>query len=232
MKQSKTRSLLRSLILVLIIVILAPLIPILVTRDFGWWEAWVYAGLSILSFVVSRALAFRRNPDLIKERSRFTSHEDTLAWDKYLAPLVGIGGGLIPIVVALDAQLGWSASSALVVKIIALGAYVAGMIVGVLALITNRFFSGVVRIQTDRDHTVVSDGPYRSVRHPGYAGYLLAIVATPVMLDAYFAYIPVIILTVILCIRTRLEDRVLLANLPGYREYATRVRFRLVPGIW
>jgi protein-S-isoprenylcysteine O-methyltransferase Ste14 len=100
------------------------------------------------------------------------------------------------------------------------------------ALLENRFFSGVVRIQSERGHHVVSSGPYRWMRHPGYAGALLAALATPVFLDSRWAFLPAVLLTAILVVRTALEDRVLHDELAGYREYAERVRYRLLPGVW
>jgi protein-S-isoprenylcysteine O-methyltransferase Ste14 len=72
----------------------------------------------------------------------------------------------------------------------------------------------------------------RCIRHPGYAGSLLSYLATPVLLDASWAFIPVIALTVLLVIRTHLEDRTLQEELVGYREYAGRVHYRLIPGVW
>ncbi len=99
-------------------------------------------------------------------------------------------------------------------------------------MIENRFFSGIVRIQTDRNQQVVSSGPYRWVRHPGYASALLVYLVIPLLLDSNWAFLPAIFLAVCTVIRTSLEDRTLQVELPGYREYAQRVRYRLLPGIW
>jgi protein-S-isoprenylcysteine O-methyltransferase Ste14 len=99
-------------------------------------------------------------------------------------------------------------------------------------LVENRFFSGMVRIQTDRGHRVVSTGPYRWIRHPGYAGALLTYLSTPVFLGSRWAFLPVVLVTVVLVIRTSLEDTALQEELDGYREYATQVRYRLIPGVW
>jgi protein-S-isoprenylcysteine O-methyltransferase Ste14 len=96
----------------------------------------------------------------------------------------------------------------------------------------NRFFSGTVRLQPERGQRVVSSGPYRWIRHPGYAGGLLVYLATPIFLDSIWACLPAILLTALLVLRTALEDRFLQDELAGYREYAGRVRYRLVPGVW
>ena len=96
----------------------------------------------------------------------------------------------------------------------------------------NRFFAAVVRIQEDRGHTVISSGPYRVVRHPGYAGGTWTWLAMPLMLGTLWSYIPAIATVAFICLRTALEDRTLRKELPGYAEYAQRTRYRLVPGIW
>ena len=132
----------------------------------------------------------------------------------------------------MEARLVWPPSLALWVSVLSLSLFVAGYVLGAYALLENRFFSGMVRIQAERSHQVVSTGPYRWMRHPGYAGALLAYFVTPLLLDSNWAFLPAIFLAVCLVIRTHLEDRTLQEELPGYREYAGRVRYRLLPGIW
>jgi protein-S-isoprenylcysteine O-methyltransferase Ste14 len=222
----------RVIVQVLLFVVAAPLLPLLISWHWDWWEAWVYAIIGIAGFAVSRALAARRHPDLLAERARFLQHENPEPWDRLLAPLVGLGGALIPIVAGLDARFGWSPAFSLPLKIVALALILIGYALGTWALIVNRFFSGMVRIQSERGHRVVSSGPCHWVRHPGYAGALLTYLATPVLLDAGWAYVPVGFLAVVLVIRTALEDRTLHVQLEGYREYAKEVRYRLVPGMW
>jgi len=217
---------------VLLFVVIVPFLPLLISRQWDWWQAWVYAIVSILGFVISRALAARRHPDLLAERARMLRHEDAKPWDKTLAPLVGLGGAAIPLVAGLDALFGWSAGFSLPVELLALAAILAGYTLGSHALIENAYFSGMVRIQTDRGQRVVSSGPYRWMRHPGYAGALLVYWPTPLFLDSVWTFVPALFLTVVLIIRTNLEDKTLQAELDGYRDYAQRVRFRLLPGVW
>lgn len=118
------------------------------------------------------------------------------------------------------------------VKVAALAVILAGYVIATHALIENRFFSGIVRIQADRGHRVISSGPYRIIRHPGYAGSLLVYAAAPVFLDAPWAFLPAVLLIIALIVRTALEDRTLRRELAGYEEYAQRVRYRLMPGVW
>jgi protein-S-isoprenylcysteine O-methyltransferase Ste14 len=220
------------LIISFLFVVVAPFLPLLISQQWDWWQAWAYALVSIVGFVISRALAARRNPDLLAERSRFLQHEDAKPWDKTLAPLVGLGGALIPLVAGLDARFGWSAGFSLPIELVALAVLVGGYALASYALIENAYFSGMVRLQTDRGQHVISSGPYRWVRHPGYAGALLAYLATPFLLDSAWTLLPALFLTVVLIVRTRLEDQTLQAELPGYGDYARRVRYRLLPGMW
>jgi protein-S-isoprenylcysteine O-methyltransferase Ste14 len=222
----------RVVVQVLVFVVLVPFLPLLISGQWDWWEAWVYALLAIGGFVISRALAARRHPDLLAERARFLDHENAKSWDRILASLVGLGGALLPVTAGLEARAGGGPEFGLAVKMVALAAIVAGYALGTYALMENRFFSGMVRIQADRGHHVVSSGPYGWLRHPGYAGALLTYWASPVWLDSRWAFLAAAFLTVVLVIRTALEDRTLQEELAGYGEYARRVRYRLVPGVW
>lgn len=223
---------LRAVVQMVFFIIVVPLLPLLISWRWDWWEAWVYAAIGILGFIISRALAARRNPDLLRERAKFLQHEDAESWDRVLSPLVGLGGGLIPLVVGLDELFGWSPAYSLPAKIISLVGLLFGYFLGAYALIENAYFSGMVRIQKDRNQRVISSGPYAWVRHPGYTGALVFYILSPVFLDSVWAFIPVIILIVVTIIRTSLEDKTLQEKLDGYRQYSERVRYRLIPGIW
>ena len=111
-------------------------------------------------------------------------------------------------------------------------AYVLGSLLFTWAMISNRNFSTLVRIQTERGHEVARGGPYRYVRHPGYVGYMASYVATPFLFGSFWALIPSGLSMGLFVVRTVLEDRTLLKELPGYEEYARTVRYRLFPGIW
>jgi protein-S-isoprenylcysteine O-methyltransferase Ste14 len=222
----------RVVIQMLFFIVVIPFLPLLISWRWDWWEAWIYAIICILGFAISRVLTLRRHPDLLAERARFMQHENAKPWDKLLAPLLGIGGGLVLLVAGLDSLFDWSPTYSLPVKIVALVIILAGYTLGSYALIENRFFSGMVRIQTDRGHQVVSSGPYSWMRHPGYAGALLTYLATPLLLDSQWAFPPAVFITILLVIRTALEDRFLQDELEGYRDYVRRVRYRLLPGVW
>lgn len=186
----------------------------------------------VLGYVFSRLLAARRDPGLLAERAHCMQHEDATSRAKVLVRLVGLGGAAVPFVVGLDALLGWSPGFSGSAKAVALVLLLADCILSSCALIENRLFSAVVRIQYDRGQSVVSSGPYRWVRHPGYAGGLLACFATPVLLDSVWAFVPALVRLGALVVCTRLEDAALEDELPGRREYAQCVRYCLAPGIW
>jgi len=217
---------------VLLVVVVAPFIPLIISGQWNWWQAWAYAVVSILAFVISRILVRQRHPDLLKERARFTSAKDTKPWDKVLAPVVGIGSIFILIVAGLDKYYGWTPASSLTLNLVALFSILFGYGFSSWALIENRFFSGTVRIQTERGHHVVTTGPYRIVRHPGYAGGMFGYIFIPLLLDSYWAWIPTILLGTALVVRTALEDKTLQEELPGYKEFAQKTKYRLLPGIW
>lgn len=198
-----------------------------------WTMGWVYVGSAQAVTLASRLLVLRADPSLLRERARFVQAEGAKPWDRRLVPLVALVGPLLTAVIAgLDHRFGWQPAVPPALQWAAVAVLLAGYGLAAWAMAVNRFFSATVRIQTDRGHTVVSDGPYRWVRHPGYAGGLLSYLAVPILLDALWALVPVALLMVGLAVRTVLEDRTLHDELPGYRDYAARVPYRLLPGVW
>jgi protein-S-isoprenylcysteine O-methyltransferase Ste14 len=210
-----------------------PLILLACGGDARWWQAWVYSFLIFTAGMGGRIWAERRHPGLMAERTHPLKSSDVKAWDKVLAPLMALSISFPLVIVAgLDHRLGWSPAFPIWFNItgivlIALGYTFAGW-----AMVENRYFSSMVRIQTDRGHVVCDSGPYRIVRHPGYAGNLVAMPGIVLALDSAWTLIPVAVALIVTVIRTVLEDRTLQKELPGYREYADRVRYRLVPGVY
>jgi protein-S-isoprenylcysteine O-methyltransferase Ste14 len=204
----------------------------LISGAWAWWEAWIYAVLTFFGFMISRGLASRRHPDILDERARSMGLQGAKRWDKILAPVVALGSFVILIVAGVDKLNGWTAPYSITAKIATVIVIVLGYVLGTWALVENKFFSGIVRIQSDRGHRVVTTGPYRFVRHPGYAGALWTYLAIPILLDSIWAFIPALLLVFALVLRTSLEDQTLQAELPGYKEYTQKTRYRLFPGIW
>jgi len=198
-----------------------------------WWEAWAYTITGLVVLLGSRALLILKHPDLALERARAHGMEDVKEWDRYLMPFTALIGPFISWIVAgLDQRFGWSPDLPDWIQIAALILIQLGSLLGSWAMVVNRYFSSHVRIQTDRGQTVVREGPYRFVRHPGYAGGLLSWLAGPVFFSSLWVILPTVLVIIASLIRTVLEDRTLRKELPGYEEYTQQTKYRLVPGIW
>jgi protein-S-isoprenylcysteine O-methyltransferase Ste14 len=195
----------------------------------GWW----YYGLSVAATIISRIIVARVNLDQLRERGTSMSADNAKSWDRTLSMLVGLVIPVITLVViGLDHRWSWSPVVASWLSTLGILLLVLGYSLATWAFIVNQFFSGVVRIQVDRGHFVISAGPYGFVRHPGYLGGLISIIATPIMLGTLWGLVPVAVYIAVLVMRTALEDRTLQEELPGYREYSQRTRYRLLPGVW
>jgi len=213
--------------------LLIPLILFVCGGDFGWWQAWVYALLIVAAGVGGRILGERRHPGLTAERQNVEKIKNAKAWDKVLAPLMALSISFPLVIVAgLDHRFAWSPVFPLWLIVLGIFLTALGYTISAWAFIENRFFSSVVRIQKDRGHAVCDSGPYRIVRHPAYAGNVLPLLGIVLALGSLWTLIPVAVALVIVLIRTALEDQTLQEELPGYQEYARRVRYRLFPGIY
>jgi len=195
----------------------------------NWSNAWVLLALNFAASVASSAV-ISRNPDLLAERRNVKAGK---TWDKPIVAIVVLLGPVATWIMAgLDTRFHWSDS-------MPPSAFAAGVVVAVLsaaliswAMHTNKFFSSVVRIQKDRGHVVVTTGPYRFVRHPGYTGIAAFTLATPLILNSRWAFVPAVATAAVTGLRTFLEDRTLHNELQGYADYARRVKYRLAPPIW
>jgi protein-S-isoprenylcysteine O-methyltransferase Ste14 len=195
----------------------------------GRWDEplfWAYLGVWAASMVVAFIVV---DPGLIRERTRpgpggkdyVTAHALTLLWPSQL------------VVAGLDVgRFHWTDNVPLAVQVPALVVVAASIAVVVWAEAVNRFFSSVIRIQTERGHHVITSGPYRYVRHPGYAAAPFLFVGSGLALGSWLAALIGLLLVVPILRRTAQEDRILLEQLDGYLAYAQKVRYRLFPGLW
>jgi protein-S-isoprenylcysteine O-methyltransferase Ste14 len=198
-----------------------------------WWEGWVYLIYTITTLIVSRIILIIKFPETAQERMDAGHKDNVKHWDKFLMPIVAWSMPMVAWVVAgLDVRFGWSPEIPDGVQIAAFVVSCAASLFSTWAMFANQFFSSHVRIQTDRGHTVTRSGPYRFVRHPGYAGAIISWIAAVIFFGSYWMAIPVFITIIAFIVRTALEDRTLQEELPGYREYTQEVRYRLFPGIW
>lgn len=224
---------LRQWVRLVLVYLLIPAILFVCGGDLGWWQAWIYALLILAAGIGGRLWAERRHPGLLVERANFDKAPGVKPWDKVLAPLMAISVVFPLVIVAgLDHRFEWSPEFPLWLNLVGLLLIATGYLLASWSLAENRFFSGVMRIQTDRSHTVCDSGPYRFVRHPGYAGSLLPLPGLVLALGSLWTLIPAAAALVITVVRTALEDQTLQKELPGYRKYARRVRYRLFPGIY
>lgn len=195
-----------------------------------YWQAWLYV-LVNAALLLANWVALRGQPDLIEERLK--PGEGVKSWEKAYFALTTALYFLSLAIAGLDAgRFGWSGPLGAWVYGLGYAVYLAGHALFLWAKRVNRFFSTVVRIQAERGQTVCREGPYRYIRHPGYAGGILYMLAGPFVLGSPLAAIPQALAAALLVGRTVLEDRALQEELPGYRQYGGQVRYRLVPGLW
>ena len=164
---------------------------------------------------------------------RAAAQPGTKRWDKFFAPAIAVFGSLAMFVTAgLDARFGWSKAVSPAIWLLALIIAFGSQIFVLWAMTSNPFFATTVRIQEERDHTVVNQGPYRLVRHPGYLGSVIYTAFSPLVLNSFWTFIPALLTILLLIMRIRLEDRALQDELLAYSAYAAVTRYRLFPGIW
>lgn len=195
-----------------------------------WWAGWAVLAVWLLWFASVDVVILRTNPGLIRER--LSPPPDAKRWDRVILSVARLVQLARYILAGLDLRYGWSAGFPLAAQLAALGVCLLSVALFAWALGSNPFFSQVVRIQSERGHSVAQGGPYRYVRHPGYAAMILFDLALSTLLGSWPAITAGAVCGMLTILRTVLEDRTLQAELPGYKEYARRVPCRLVPGVW
>ena len=196
----------------------------------NYWQGWIFVAL-ICIYAIVATFMFAGMPDLAMERVK--PGPGIKWWDKIFWVIFAIFSLATIMIPALDAgRFYWTKSLSGFVYALAYLAYILSTAISLWAMRVNRFFSSVVRIQKDRGQVVISSGPYQFVRHPGYVGGILMFLAFPIILGSVVGLIPSAVTIIILVIRTYLEDITLQKELPGYQEYAKKVKYRLLPGVW
>jgi len=194
-----------------------------------WIWGWAYLGMYLASTLVN-GWFLRRAPELVAERGR---PGEMPGWDRAIGGLWSIAQFvLLPLVAGLDVRFGWTGPVAVASNVAGILVFASGLALFGWAMIANAYFSTVARVQPERGQAVCREGPYRVVRHPGYAGAILQSIGSPLLLGAAWALLPALAAVTLMAARTRFEDRMLMVELPGYPEYARDVRHRLAPGVW
>jgi protein-S-isoprenylcysteine O-methyltransferase Ste14 len=196
----------------------------------NWWPAWASIAVMLAWIIATAIIILRFNPDLLAER--LGPRKGAKPWDTAIMSILGLTQLARYILAGLDQRYGWTGGFPLAAQLAALVVCLAGYALVVWATASNAFFSQIVRLQTERSHTVATGGPYHSVRHPAYLGAILSEVAVPVLLASWWALTLSSLNAILLILRTALEDRTLQAELAGYVDYARQVRYRLLPRIW
>jgi protein-S-isoprenylcysteine O-methyltransferase Ste14 len=191
-----------------------------------WRDFWWLMGLWVLAQLV---YVGRVNTQILVHRTFLKRGTEPWDWVWFLA--------FVPAFIGILLVAGHDLRSGGVllpdrVRPVGLVLFVLGGGLFIRAMGENPFFEKTVRIQHERGHHVIETGPYRIVRHPGYVGMVPWLLSFPLLLTSPHALLPAGLAVIFLVVRTALEDRTLHDKLPGYTDYANRVRFRLVPGVW
>jgi len=193
---------------------------------------WIFFGASFVHYSVSTAVQYKLNPELLIQRLK-RKREGSELWDEILMRVSNLTALIpVPAIAGLDVgRFHWS-NIDVHFAIVGLVLFAISTVLLNWAMIANPYFEPTVRIQKDRRHRAITNGPYRIVRHPGYLAGIFYILSIPLMIGSAFTFIPAGIYAFLTIIRTLLEDSTLCKGLDGYSEYAKRVRYRLFPGIW
>ncbi len=194
-------------------------------------RAWYFFISMIIYFYISIIVLYKFNPTLIAERLKMK--KDAKKWDRILMRITNLFGVYITIFIA-GLDVGRFRWSYLNMHFLVIGyiLWILSNFFSTYAMTVNPHFEPTVRIQNDRNHRVVTTGPYRYIRHPGYLGAILFYISTPLIIGSTYAFIPEGIAITLTIIRTILEDKTLQNELDGYLEYSKKVKYKLIPGIW
>lgn len=201
-----------------------------VSGRIDWITGWAFVIFWIVSKVGLYVYLGLRRPALLRER--MDAHPNTQPFDKVIVPIYFMFGFSTFLIAGLDRRLDWSAPMPVGLAAAGIATYVTLSFIPAWVLLVNLYASNVARIQADRQQQVISNGPYRFVRHPMYVSGILIWLSTPLFLESWWALAPAALASLALIVRTALEDRMLRRELPGYAEYAQNTRYRLIPGLW
>ena len=197
----------------------------------AWPEAWLYIIIQYSFFTMLAIWLKKHNPELLRDRMAFLKPA-AKRWDKVILLVSTIVFVPYLILPGLDAvRFQWSSVPPLI-KAVCFGGIILSFMLLSWVMRENTYLSRVVEIQKERGHKVITTGPYQYVRHPMYLAIIVLFLSIPVALGSLWSLIPSAVLTLLILIRTFLEDKTLHEELEGYNSYAEKVKYRIVPGIW
>jgi protein-S-isoprenylcysteine O-methyltransferase Ste14 len=196
-----------------------------------WLPGWIFLAVYLAIAVAAVAYLWHTNPEILIARSSVRWSDQTAGQNILVAVLITLFIAMFPIAALDAARLHWS-NVPIWLAVTGYLLFLIGNAGSVWVFRVNKFAEPAARIQSERSHSVIDRGPYAIVRHPLYAVTFFICLGLPLALGSYLAFIPSGLAYLLLVVRTAMEDRMLHAGLGGYREYARRVRYRLVPGVW
>jgi len=195
-----------------------------------WVMAWVLLGVYVVFLGLIALVLTMGNPEVLEKGLH--RRKGAKKWDLVLFSGIRVLTLTMFLFAGLDERLGWPPEIPLWLQVGALSLLALGELLYLWAMAVNKFFSKFVRIQEERGQQVITAGPYQYVRHPGYLGWMIMCAAPPLILGSLWAFIPAGLAICLIVARAALEDRTLKEKLGGYKDYAARVRYRLLPGMW
>lgn len=195
------------------------------------FRAWLFFGIYLAGAIVGAVIMWKLAPELANQRA-FVK-KGTKTWDKYfLATYFPVSLLVFPVVAGLDVgRFHWS-ELGIPYAIAGIVLYLVCFVLAYWAMVMNEHFEATVRIQLDRNHRVITNGPYRFVRHPGYLSMILGGISCCFIIGSVYSLVPAAIAIAAIIVRTYLEDRTLQNELAGYSEYVKQTKYRLLPGVW
>ncbi len=209
-----------------LLLLLLGIFILLPAGTFHYWQAYVYFAVIFGPLIFVVHYFYKKDPKFLERRMRIKEQETEQKKIVFSTAFFYVVGFILP---GFDHRFGWSdvpAGIVLTADMLVLLSYI--FIVYVFKV--NRFASRVIEVE--KDQTVISTGPYSVIRHPMYLGTIVMFLSTPVALGSYWAVIPFTVLPVSLAFRILNEEKVLSEQLPGYKEYCTKIRYRLIPFVW
>jgi protein-S-isoprenylcysteine O-methyltransferase Ste14 len=196
-----------------------------------WPAAWVYLATSAILGPASGLWLARTDPGLLAERLRLTARNEQPAADKKFMLIFVVAAFFWFVAIGLDRRM-HASDVPVALQVLGLAMYLLSTAFIMRVFRENSFAAPVVKVQTERHHRVVTTGPYALVRHPMYSSIMLFFVGAPLLLGSWWGVAMAPLFAVLFAIRAGIEERALIAGLPDYADYAARVRYRLIPGVW
>lgn len=231
-RPEKTVFELKSLVLLCVEIVVFIFLLFSSAGRFDWWDAWAFLGIVLGNSLWISWWLYQNDPDLLKERLRFSIQKEQPFWDKFLMSFFFMAGIIWCVIAGLDAVRYNCSAIPLFLKILGAMLLQSGFLLQLKSFQANRFLVSIVSFQEERGHKLVADGPYQSIRHPFYAGAALLMIGGSLLLGSWFALLLSFFLIGLLMIRIQKEELMLVHNLEGYGEYQQATPFKLIPFIW